>query len=65
MGFFESAETDADDVSCDDANFSATEGYRYAKKGYNETDPNEIERYAKKAMNEAESGISYMNSCKK
>ncbi|SHE46202.1 hypothetical protein [Pedobacter caeni] len=65
MSYFEDAESDANEVDCDDAQSSAADGYSYAKKGYNETDPGEIERYAKKAMNEAEEGKNSMEECQR
>lgn len=65
MSYFEYAGSDADDVNCDNAKSSASDGYVYAKKGYNETDPGEVERYAKKAMNEAENGKNAMEDCKR
>lgn len=65
MSYFEDAESDADEADCDDAKSAASDGYDYSKKGYNETDPDEIERFAKKAMNEAEDGKSAMEDCKR
>ena len=63
MTAFDDAMAYASDCECDDANASADDGYKYAKKAYNSESLEDGQHYAKKAMNAADDVITFSDDC--